>query len=53
MLQSGIATTEENESTLMIIEQVRIEEPDGSLISVYPSRADLDYGDNIIQVIRS
>lgn len=53
MLLSGIAgAADENDVYSLTVEQVRIEEVDGNLISVYPSRSDLVLDDSTISVIR-
>ncbi|KAK6636570.1 hypothetical protein RUM43_010232 [Polyplax serrata] len=53
MVQQGIGTVNENDCLTLTIEPVKIEEPEGALIAVYPSRVDLDFGAQDIQVVRN
>lgn len=52
VLASIAVTIDENETQCLTVEQVRIEETDGNLIAVYPSRADLVYEDGAVIVVR-
>ena len=53
MLQSGIATTFDEECFTMTVEPVRVEDPEGTLIVSYPSKIDLEFEDDTIQIIRT
>ncbi|XP_031838607.1 leucine-rich repeat-containing protein 47 [Nomia melanderi] len=56
MVTLGFGCSLEQESTTnyhtLVVEQIKVVDMDGNMILVYPSRADLNFEDNLISVLR-